>query len=265
MKKKSLLSLTLSTSPYQEFINRIIEFAKTKESKYTCVANVHMLVEGHKDPAFASIVNNADIITPDGKPLTWGLRLIHGIKQDRVAGMFLMHDLLKAAEEKGLPVLFYGSTEPVMRTAKRFLSATYPELKVAGLISPPFRELKPEEEEAYITRINKSGARIVFVALGCPKQEKWMAKMKGRINAMMVGVGAALPVLIGMRKKAPMWIQNGGLEWLFRLCLEPKRLFRRYAVTNTTFLYLLGKEVVKVRLLKKEPASGFEPFDYNMN
>jgi N-acetylglucosaminyldiphosphoundecaprenol N-acetyl-beta-D-mannosaminyltransferase len=252
MKKKLLLNLAISTSPYEVFVSRILESAKVQQSKYICVANVHMLIESYRSSEFASVVNNADFITPDGKPLTWGLRLVHGIKQDRVAGMDILPDLLKEACELDLPVYFYGGSEEMLGRTKMFLNNFYPHLKIAGLFSPPFRVLTVKEETEVINRINLSGAKLVFVILGCPKQEKWMANMKGKVNAVMIGVGGALPVLVGMQKRAPLWMQNAGLEWLFRLCQEPRRLFKRYAVTNSLFLYLLAKEVIKVRFLKRE-------------
>jgi N-acetylglucosaminyldiphosphoundecaprenol N-acetyl-beta-D-mannosaminyltransferase len=127
----------------------------------------------------------------------------------------------------------------------------YPNLHIRGLYSPPFRALTPEEEERTIERINSSGAKLLFVVLGCPKQEQWMASMAGRINAVMIGIGGALPVLIGMQKRAPKWMQRAGLEWLFRLLQEPRRLFKRYFVTNSVFLYLLSRELVTRTFTKK--------------
>ncbi|RYF79445.1 MAG: glycosyltransferase, partial [Chitinophagaceae bacterium] len=245
-KSKKVINFKISLGSYEKTIAEIIDLGKMCASRYVCVANVHMLVEAYNSPLFGTVVENAAVVTSDGKPLTWALRLLHGIKQDRIAGMFLMQDLLKKAEGEGLPVFFYGSTPEVLKATNKHLREAYPKLEVGGLISPPFRALSADEEEAHVSAINASGARLVFVALGCPKQEKWMASMQGRINAVMIGVGAALPVMVGMRKMAPLWIQNSGLEWLFRLCLEPRRLFKRYAVTNSTFLYLLGKELIKV-------------------
>jgi N-acetylglucosaminyldiphosphoundecaprenol N-acetyl-beta-D-mannosaminyltransferase len=138
------------------------------------------------------------------------------------------------------------------QTLKAFCENHYPVLKLVGLYSPPFRALTKEEE--VILNINASGAGFVFVALGCPKQEKWMAAMKGRINACMVGIGGALPVMIGMQKRAPVWMQKASLEWLYRLIQEPQRLFKRYAVTNTMFIVLLFTQWLKLKFSKKELA-----------
>jgi len=252
MKKMSLLSIAVHTGTYQEFMHNILDTAATRSSRYACVANVHMLVEAHQDAAFASIVRGAGIITPDGKPLAWALRLLHGIRQERVAGMDLLPDLLAEAEQRQLSVFFYGGQQSLLDTTAQYVEKHYPRLPVAGLYSPPFRALTSAEDEAIVERINASGAQLVFVVLGCPKQEKWMAAMQGRIRATMIGVGGALPVMIGTQKRAPRWMQKGGLEWLYRLGQEPARLMKRYAVTNTIFLLLLGKAFLRRRLGRPE-------------
>jgi N-acetylglucosaminyldiphosphoundecaprenol N-acetyl-beta-D-mannosaminyltransferase len=185
------------------------------------------------------------MVTPDGMPLAVGMKLIYGLKQDRVAGMDLLPDLLKKSEEHRIPVFFYGGTPEMLKRTTSYCSVHYPELNIAGMYSPPFRSLSASENEGVVNEINQSGARFVFVALGCPKQEKWMALMKGRIQATMIGIGGALPVLVGMQKRAPVWMQALCLEWLYRLMQEPKRLFKRYAVTNTTFLFLLARTWIK--------------------
>ena len=231
MNKIKLFSLQLSRGPYPEFVRAITEKAARGESDYTCVANVHMLVEAYKSASFAQTVNNAAIVTPDGKPLTWALKLMHGLRQDRVAGMDLLPALLSNAAEKNIPVFFYGGSNDMLDKTALYMRKNFPALMVAGLYSPPFRPLTPTEENKVVERINSSGAKLLFVALGCPKQERWMESMKGRVNAFMVGIGGALPVLVGDQKRAPRWMQNGGLEWLYRLGQEPRRLFqtlRRY-------------------------------------
>jgi N-acetylglucosaminyldiphosphoundecaprenol N-acetyl-beta-D-mannosaminyltransferase len=251
--KQKLMRFKVSLASQGQTVEKLLAYSKSEASQYVCVANVHMLVEAYQNPSFNRVVNNAAVVTSDGKPLTWALRLLYGIRQERVAGMFLMQDLLQAAAAEDLPVFFYGCTKEVLAETKSYLQKTYPALQLGGFISPPFRLLTAEEEESHVQEINASGARLVFVALGCPKQEAWMARMQGRINAVMIGVGAALPVMVGLRQKAPMWIQNSGMEWLFRLSLEPRRLFRRYTVTNTIFLYLLTKEFIRIRLFKQQP------------
>lgn len=234
---------------YNEYADEVIARAQAHQSDYACVANVHMLIETYRNSSFATTVNEASVIAPDGKPITWALRFIHGIKQERVAGMELLPDLLTLAEQKGVPVFFYGGSEEMMAKAQPELKKKFRNLIIAGAYSPPFRQLTAEEEEGVVEKINQSGARLVFVILGCPKQEKWMASMKGRVQAFMIGVGGALPVLLGMQKRAPRWMQKAGLEWLHRLSQEPRRLFKRYAVTNSLFLYLFFKAYLRKKIL----------------
>lgn len=249
--RRRVISLDITSQPYSKFIDDSLNFALGFVSSYVCVANVHMLVEASLDVSFSNIVNGADLVTPDGVPLAKSIAILYGINQDRVAGMDLLPDLLSSSEKNGIKVFFFGGTEAMLNNTMKFCKNNYPQLKIAGSISPPFRPLIPQEEEDFVREINESGAGFVFVALGCPKQEKWMASMKGRINACMIGIGGALPVLIGMQKRAPIWMQNNGLEWAYRLYQEPRRLFGRYFRTNTIFIYLFIREFIKLRILKK--------------
>jgi N-acetylglucosaminyldiphosphoundecaprenol N-acetyl-beta-D-mannosaminyltransferase len=210
-----------------------------------------MLIEAHRNPSFAEVIKKADSVVPDGMPLVWGLRLVHGIKQDRVAGMDLLPDLLRRLEQEKISPFFYGSSPEALEKTEAYLKHNYPSLKLAGLYSPPFRSLTAEEENAAVEMINASGAGLVFVSLGCPKQERWMAAMCGRVKAVMIGIGGALPVLVGLQKRAPKWMQNSGLEWFNRLMQEPTRLFKRYAVTNSVFVYLIVRECISVKFLRK--------------
>ena len=228
--------------------NTSLKKPQSSYSHYACVANVHMLIETYKNSSFAPVVNGAMFITPDGKPITWALRAMYGIKQERVAGMELLPDLLTAAANDNVPVYFYGGTEEMLDKTRRHLQNNLPSLNIAGMYSPPFRQLTIEEEEAIVDDINTSGAKLVFVILGCPKQERWMAAAKGRVNAFMIGLGGSLPVMIGLQKRAPKWMQTAGLEWLYRLGQEPGRLFKRYAITNTYFIYLFFKAYLRKKL-----------------
>lgn len=252
MDKREIFNLSFNVAPYNNFIEEIINRSKTSSaSKYVCVANVHMLIESYLNNDFAVKVREADIVTPDGIPITWALKILHGVKQDRVAGMDILPDLLKRAEGENIAVYFYGGTSDMLCKTKNYVRKRYPALNIAGSYSPPFRELSREEEEEIVLKINESRAKIVFVVLGCPKQEKWMAAMKGRIHSTMIGIGGALPVLIGMQKRAPLWMQTSGLEWLFRLLQDPKRLWKRYFVTNSLFIYLLILSKAKESLIKR--------------
>lgn len=250
-----VLGLSVTTGKYADFIDKIKQLARSNKSSYVCVANVHMLVEAHNNKSFADVVNSADIVTPDGMPLVWALRLLHKHTQDRVAGMDLLPDLLKQSEQDKIPVYFFGGTGEMIKKTEMFLKLKYPGLPVAGCYSPPFRPLTDGEKKEIEENINRSNAKIVFVVLGCPKQEKWMASMKGKINACMVGIGGALPVLIGEQKRAPEWMQKFGMEWLYRFMQDPRRLAKRYFVTNSIFIWLLLKTLIKQLIAPKANAA----------
>lgn len=252
--KKRILSINVSEGKYPQFVETIVELAQRKHSSYVCVANVHMLVEAHQSKAFQDIVNSADIVTPDGMPLARCFQLLHRQRQDRVDGMSLLPALLEEFSNRNLSVYFYGGSSKMINETTKYLVDNYPSLKIAGAYSPPFRPLTENEKNGVAKTITESGANLVFVILGCPKQEKWMNEMKGKIPAVMIGIGGALPVLIGMQRRAPEWMQKNSLEWLFRLGQEPKRLFKRYFSTNSTFLYLLAKE--KLNYAKKDMPYG---------
>lgn len=247
MKQIMLLDIPINIGKYNDFVQTILYTAQHKRKGYACIANVHTLVESHRSKEFAKDIWNATFITPDGKPLSWALKLIYGIQQDRVAGMDLLPDLIRESAEKNISVYFYGGTEEGLKLTKDYMTKNFPNLIVKGGYSPPFRKLSEQEEADVVNKINEADADILFVVLGCPKQEAWMAKMNGRINSFMIGVGGALPVMIGLQKRAPVWMQNAGLEWLFRLMQEPKRLFKRYAVTNSLFIMLLLKKMISYR------------------
>jgi N-acetylglucosaminyldiphosphoundecaprenol N-acetyl-beta-D-mannosaminyltransferase len=241
MQSKKLLGININLGTYSSFISTLIEKAKEKKPYYACVANVHMLIEAHHSGQYTNIVNGADLVTPDGKPLTWALKFLYGIKQDRVAGMDLLPDLLKESEMNNISIAFYGGTQTMLDKTKDHITQKYPGLHIAAMYSPPFRSLTKDEEDTVVEIFRNSGADLIFVVLGCPKQEKWMASMKGRIAAVMIGIGGALPVFVGIQKRAPRWMQNAGLEWFYRLMQEPGRLYKRYASTNSLFVYLVLK------------------------
>lgn len=221
-----------------------MDLAEKRVGAYVCVANVHMTVEAIRNPNFAHVLKEADLAVLDGMPLCWSHRLLHGYKPDRIAGKHLMHALLLNAAQRKMAVFFYGSDSQKLGISRKYLEHHYPTLLIAGMISPPFRPLSFEENASYADQIDTSGASLIFVALGCPKQEIWMHNMKHHIHATMIGVGGALEVLTGQQKRPPLWIENAGLEWFFRLCLEPRRLFKRYLYTNTFFIYILCKEIL---------------------
>ena len=243
--RRRVVSLDLSLMPYADLCEQILEAAERRESQTACFANVHMVIEAYQNPDLARAVNNADWIAADGVPLLWALKKLYGVSQERLAGMDLLPSLLASAAERGLPVYFYGSTDDELARAVAVCAQRYPDLRVAGTYSPPFRPLTSSEEKDIAARLSASGAKLVFVALGCPKQELFMARMHGLVPAVMLGIGGALPILTGSARLAPEWIRRSGTEWLFRLAQEPRRLFKRYFTTNPLFIWALTKQILQ--------------------
>jgi N-acetylglucosaminyldiphosphoundecaprenol N-acetyl-beta-D-mannosaminyltransferase len=234
----SVIDINVNETSYDLATRQIAVWARTGESRYVCVANVHMLMEAYDSPEFASIVNRADLVTPDGVPLVWMMRAKGQREQTRVYGPTLMLHVLGSAAHGNLPVGFYGSRPEVLNTLIKQMLARYENLNVVFSSSPSFDTISPEEDATVINNINQSGAKILFVGLGCPKQEIWMAKHRDRVKAVMLGVGAAFDFHAGFKPQAPIWLQRLGLEWLFRLFTEPRRLWKRYLYQNPRFLFL---------------------------
>ena len=240
-----ILGTRVDPSNYVDATELILGWARRRESRYVCVANVHMIMEAFDDPAFRNVVNGADYVTSDGMPLVWALRTLGARSAERVYGPDLTPLVCAAAAREGVPVGFFGADPAVRDSMIAKLRDAYPDLEVAFADSPPFRELTTAEELEVAGRINASGARILFVGLGCPKQERWMARNVDRIQAVTLGVGAAFEFIAGTKRKAPGFLQKLGLEWLFRLFTEPKRLWRRYVYHNPRFLFLLVRQVAR--------------------
>jgi N-acetylglucosaminyldiphosphoundecaprenol N-acetyl-beta-D-mannosaminyltransferase len=228
-------------------IARISQWAQTRQSAYVCICNVHSVVTAQQDARFATVVQQADMATPDGAPVAWMLRKLGASQQQRINGPDLMWRYCEHAAQTGESIFLYGSTQETLFALRAKLLEAYPSLKIAGGYSPPFRTLTDEEAQQVIEQINASGAGTVWVSLGCPKQELWMAAMKGRINAVMVGVGAAFDYHAGTIIRAPLWMQRNGLEWLHRLFSEPRRLWKRYFSTNSRFILAATIQLIRKR------------------
>ncbi len=225
-------------------IMRIVSWAAQRQSRYVALCNVHSVVTASQCAHFNKVLSQADLALPDGAPIAWALRREGFVDQRRVNGPDLTWQYLEVAERIGQSVFFYGSSEETLGKLKAVIQTRFPKLRIAGMLSPPYRELTPAEDQAHVDMINKSGAHAVFVGLGCPKQEAWMAAHRGRIQAVMLGVGAAFDYHAGTVRRAPVWMQRIGMEWLFRLAAEPRRLARRYAVTNTVFVVRMLRQMV---------------------
>lgn len=238
-----IIGTPVTAAPFDIQIQSIMDWARKRLSRFVCVANTHMLVESYRHHSFWQVLDNADMVTPDGMPLVWMLKLLGIPAQDRVAGLDLMLDLCQKASEQNVGIYFLGATPSILHRMRLKLLKNHPNLHIAAMEPLPFRPLTNVEDQDLVRRINKSGAGLLMIALGCPKQEQWMAAHKHQINAVMIGLGGAFPVYAGIHKRAPLWIRKLGLEWLFRLVQEPQRLWKRYVTTIPVFLLLAFKQL----------------------
>lgn len=239
----SVLGAQIDALSWDAAMARLLGWAQAHESRYVTICNVHVVVSASRDAAYRDIINGSDMATPDGAPVAWMLRRQGFAGQRRISGPDLMWALCERAAAESLPVYCYGSTEATLGLLEERMGAAFPGLRVM-MESPPFRALSPEEDAAAVDRINTSGAGIVFVGLGCPKQERWMAEHRGKVNAVMIGVGAAFDFHAGTVQRAPAWMRDNGLEWLHRLLSEPGRLWKRYLVTNTLFILGAARQLL---------------------
>jgi N-acetylglucosaminyldiphosphoundecaprenol N-acetyl-beta-D-mannosaminyltransferase len=247
--KVDLFGVGVSVTNYDEAAEAILQAARLGvPAVITCHA-VHAIVTASRDPFLRAIVNSFELVSTDGQPVRWALNLLyHTDLSERVYGPELMLRLCCRSGEGGLPVYLYGGNQAVAKKLQANLLRLYPRLQIAGCEAPPFRPLTPEEDQAVVERINRSGAGLVFIGLGCPKQDLFAHEHRDRIKAVQVCVGAAFDFHAGVKKMAPAWMQRHGLEWLYRLTQEPGRLWRRYLITNSRFLAQLGVALVRARL-----------------
>ena len=235
-----VVGLPVSVGRMGSVCAEILRRAQAGRSGYVCVANVHMLVTARRDPNFRAVLDRAAIVVSDGAPLAWSLRRQGFADAEQVRGPELMPHLCRKAAQRGTPVYFYGGNETLIAELHDKLRHLVPDLDIAGAEAAPMLPMQPEVDQDTLVRIKASGARIVFVSLGCPKQEYWMRAYSPHLDAVLIGVGQAFNIAAGDTAEAPGWMQNHGLEWLFRLVSEPRRLWRRYLITNSLFAaYLL--------------------------
>lgn len=238
--KRRMLTTHISVGSFAEQLRVIAEAAKGRRSAYVCCVNAHMTVEC-KAPDFAAVVDGADLATADGMPVLKVLNSFHGLQQERVAGNDLMPALIERCAQEGLSVYFYGGSEDTLERITAKARQEWPQLRIAGSCSPPYAPLAAMDLDAEAARIEATGAHVIMVSLGCPKQERWMAAMKGRVNGVMLGLGGAFLLYAGIDTRAPKWMRDLSLEWAYRFLLEPRRLWKRYLVTNTQFIVLYLK------------------------
>ncbi len=244
----TLFGVNYASVDYELATEIIIERAAQHRSFGVSALAVHGLMESNRNETIGRHVSQIDMVVPDGKPVQWALNALNKANlKDRVYGPDLTRHVLKAAAAQQLRVYLYGSTKSTLEKLQQYIQLTYPGIVICGIHIDRFRDATPEEDAEDIRKINASGAHIVLVGRGCPRQEIWVAQHIGKVNAAMMAVGAAFDYFVGNIKRPPVWMQQSGLEWLFRLSQEPRRLFKRYAVTNSLFILYF----VRARLQKR--------------
>lgn len=233
----NILGVNIAAINMPWLVDFTIKHIKELAGNYMCVSNVHTTVTAYEDLAYRDVQNGGIMAIPDGGPLSSIGRKRGFAEMARTTGPSYMEEIFKISSQYGYRHYFYGATEETLAKLKEKLSAAYPGIKIAGMYSPPFRPLTAKEDAEVVQMINAAKVEFLWVGLGAPKQEIWMAAHKGKIHSFMVGVGAGFDYFAGNISRAPEWMQRNNLEWLYRLLQDPKRLFKRYFVTNTKFIW----------------------------
>ena len=225
-----------------------VDAVQNQKRGYVCVTGVHGVMESQDDPKIRAIHNNAFLVTPDGMPMTWMGRLQGFSQMNRVYGPDLMLEIMKISRAAGFRHFFYGGANGVARELKTKMEERFPGIEIVGTYEPPFRALNADEENELKRLVAESRPNILWVGLSTPKQEKFMAEYLPKLDVtLMVGVGAAFDFHSGRIVQAPRWMQRSGLEWLFRLCVEPKRLWRRYFKNNPRFVFQAACQLLRIK------------------
>jgi len=255
-----ILGVGVSSINLDDAVETIERWIGARTRNYVCITGVHGLMESRRDERLRRIHNEAGMVTPDGMPLVWLSRLLGKHRTERVYSPDLMRKMTAVSSQRGYRQFYYGGAEGVANRLKQVLTAAHPDLEVAGTYCPPFHPLTAQEDQAVVDAINAARPHIVWVGLSTPKQEFWMVEHLGRIAApVMVGVGAAFDFLAGTKRQAPLWMQRNGLEWLFRLCSEPRRLWRRYAYIVPGFIILAVGDLARRTIRRSEEAPAGAP------
>ena len=243
-----VLGIGVSAINVQIALDTIDTWIRERDPNYVCVTGVHGVMESQEDKGLLQIHNNAGLVTPDGMPLVWIARARGHRKVERVYGPDLLLAVCGRSSPRKHKHFFYGGAAGVPELLTESLQKRFPGLQIVGTYSPPYRPLLPQEDAAIVEQIDRSGADIVWVGLSTPKQERWMAAHVGRVRApVLIGVGAAFDFHAGLKSQAPGWMQRNGLEWLYRLVQEPRRLGPRYLINNPRFVALLLAEQFGIR------------------
>ncbi len=241
---RPILGVQVAVSSYDEVVRHCLVWVRQQRSYALFFAAVHMIMEVVDHPDFLLQLNNSGTVFPDGMPLVWALHLLGAKEAQQVCGPDFTLAMLAAAEEAKVSVGFYGGSESTLGALVSIVHRLHPALNVAYFESPPFRDITPEEDAAIVDRITSSGVQLLFVGLGCPKQERWIMEHMGRVPTVMFAVGAAFDFIAGNKRRAPRWMSRIGLEWLFRIACEPRRLFKRHLKHDPRFLFKFLKQLV---------------------
>ncbi len=257
--KKPVLGIGISAVDYEAAVEKIVNAAKNKQPFGVSALAVHGVMEGFMDPEHKRRLNGLELVTPDGQHVRWALNILHKTKlDDRVYGPDLTLKTLSAAEKEQLPIYLYGATDEILEKLINNLKVKFPDLKVAGYESSKFRKISSEEKKEVVNRINECGAQIVFVGLGCPRQEVWAFEYKEELQKPILAVGAAFAFHAGLLDQAPKWMQDRGLEWFYRLLKEPRRLAYRYMILNPKYVWNVYRQYVNPDKFKMEYPDGSE-------
>jgi len=239
----NVLKMRVNVLTGASVVSKVFNLVKKPTGSYICVSNVHMCMEAFDSAEFQGVVNNSDLVVADGRPIYWAQKLLGAKHASQVRGQDLMEKLCSISGERSLRIgLYGGAASAVLDSVVEKLKTTHPGIKLVYTYSPPFRCLTEQENSGVINDINDAGVDVLFVGIGCPKQEVWMAEHKASLNCVMVGVGAAFDFIAGTKKHAPRYMQRMGLEWLFRLFSEPKRLGARYLKQNPRFIFYFSRQ-----------------------
>ena len=246
--RNTILRMKVDCIEYDVALDQLLNWTATSKSRYVCISNVHMCMEAFDSDEYKEIVNNSDLNLPDSAVIRFVQKTFTMCNIGKTKkGVDIVLDLCRLASTKGKPVGFYGSSQNTIEMLTEKVQKHYPELDIKFKYSPPFRSLTEAEDKRIVNDINSSGVKLLFVGLGCPKQERWMAEHKDKLNCVMIGVGAAFDFIAGTTKASPAWVHDYGFEWLYRLMSEPRRLWKRYLKQNPRFIWyfflqLLGKK-----------------------
>lgn len=259
--KRNLLGILVDATTYDEVVERVFDAARDARGLSVSATAVHGVMEGVHDPEHAARLNAFDILTPDGQPVRWALNWLHGTKlRERVYGPELMLRCCERAAELGFPIYLYGSTKEVLDPLRTNLEHRFPGLRIAGSSPSRFRPVDMDEQEQIAEEIRGSGARLVFVGLGCPRQETFVWAMRDRVSLPTLAVGAAFDFHAGLAKEAPAWMQRHGLQWLHRLARSPRRLWRRYVLLNPEYVArVIAQRLARTEILRAAALPSSDP------